>query len=39
MFSLIKGFYKLYFDKPVYKILIIGCDGSGKTVKNFKRHY
>jgi GTPase SAR1 family protein len=31
MISLIKGFYKQYFDKPCFKILIIGCEGSGKT--------
>lgn len=27
MFSLIKGFFNLFFDKPTYKILIIGIDG------------
>ena len=32
MISLIQGFWKSYFEKPGYKILIIGLDGSGKTV-------
>ena len=36
MFSLIQGFYKQYFDKPTYKILIIGLDGAGKTVSIYK---
>lgn len=27
MFSLFKGFFNLFFDKPTYKILIIGIDG------------
>jgi GTPase SAR1 family protein len=32
MISLARGFYKQYFEKPCFKILIIGCDGAGKTV-------
>ena len=32
MFGLIKGLYEYYFEKPTYKILIIGLDTSGKTV-------
>ena len=35
MFGLIKGFYDHYFSKPTYKILIIGLDNSGKTVRFF----
>ena len=31
MYSLVTGFYKWYFQKPEYKILIIGLDGAGKT--------
>jgi hypothetical protein len=34
MFGLIKGLYNLIFDKPTYKILILGLDGAGKTVKD-----
>ena len=33
MISLIKGIWQKYFDPPIYKILIIGLDGAGKTVK------
>lgn len=32
MFSLIKGYYDMYFQKPTYKILILGLDQTGKTV-------
>lgn len=32
MFSLIYGFYEYMFQKPSYKILIIGVDNAGKTV-------
>lgn len=32
MLSLIKGFWMKYFDPPLFKILIIGIDGAGKTV-------
>ena len=35
MFSLIQGYYHKFFDPPTYKILIIGMDGSGKTVLFF----
>jgi GTPase SAR1 family protein len=31
MFSLIRGFYHRYFDKPVFKVLFVGIDGAGKT--------
>ena len=33
MYTLLKGFYNMYFEKPTYKILIIGLDNAGKTVK------
>lgn len=33
MISLIKGIWQKYFDPPVFKILIIGLDGAGKTVR------
>lgn len=41
MLSLIKGFWMKYFDPPLFKILIIGIDGAGKTVLLFynKRLY
>ena len=32
MFSLLYGFYEYFFQKPSYKILIIGVDNAGKTV-------
>lgn len=32
MFSLLYGFYEYMFQKPTYKILIIGVDNAGKTV-------
>lgn len=35
MFSLLYGFYEYMFQKPNYKILIIGVDNSGKTVSLF----
>ena len=31
MYSLLSGFYKWYFEKPEYKVLILGLDGAGKT--------
>lgn len=34
MFSLIKGYYNMYFEKPTYKILIVGLDSAGKTVNS-----
>lgn len=34
MFTLIKGVWNKIFEKPTYKVLIIGLDGSGKTVIN-----
>lgn len=33
MISLIKGIWQKYFDPPIFKILIIGLDGAGKTVR------
>ncbi len=33
MFSLITGFYDSYFSIPTYRVLIIGDEKSGKTVK------
>jgi len=35
MISLLTGVYNRLFDSPTYKILIIGMDGSGKTVLNW----
>lgn len=32
MFSLIRGFVDYFFQAPQYKILIVGTEGSGKTV-------
>jgi GTPase SAR1 family protein len=32
MYSLISGFLNWYFDKPTYKLLIIGDEQSGKSV-------
>lgn len=32
MFSLIRGFADHFFQAPQYKILIVGTEGSGKTV-------
>lgn len=32
MYSLIKGFWDYYFETATYKVLIIGLDGSGKSV-------
>ena len=32
MITLIKGLWNMYFEKPTYKILIIGMDKAGKTV-------
>lgn len=32
MFSLLAGLWNSYFEKPTYKILIVGLDGAGKTV-------
>ena len=34
MFSLLKGFYDYMFQRPAYKILIIGVDNAGKTVSS-----
>lgn len=34
MISLLTNVYNSLFDSPTYKILIIGMDGSGKTVFN-----
>jgi len=31
MYSLLSGFYHYLFQKPTYKVLIIGLDGAGKT--------
>ena len=31
MYSLISGFYTWYFQKPEYKVLLVGLDGAGKT--------
>ena len=31
MFSLISGFYEQCTRKPTFKVLIVGCDNSGKT--------
>ncbi len=36
MFSLISGFLNWYFQKPTFKVLIIGEETSGKTVKKNK---
>lgn len=32
MFSLMSGFYNMYFSAQVYRILIVGEEKSGKTV-------
>ena len=32
MYYLIKGFYNMYFERPTFKVLIIGLEGAGKTV-------
>lgn len=32
MYSLLKGFYNMYFERPTFKVLIIGLEGAGKTV-------
>ena len=32
MFSLVSGFMNIILEKPLYKILIIGEEGAGKTV-------
>ena len=32
MFSLMSGFMNIILEKPLYKILIIGEESSGKTV-------
>lgn len=34
MFSLMYGFYEYMFQKPEYKVLMIGLDNAGKTVSN-----
>ena len=34
MFSLVSGFMNIILEKPLYKILIIGEEGVGKTVHN-----
>ena len=31
MYSLLSGFYQWYFQKPEYKVLMVGLDGAGKT--------
>ena len=31
MYSLVTGFYQYMTQKPSYKVLIVGLDGSGKT--------
>jgi ADP-ribosylation factor related protein 1 len=31
MFSLIKGLWKKYTEKPTYRLLILGLNGAGKT--------
>ena len=33
MFSLVSGFMNIMLEKPLYKILIIGEEGVGKTVR------
>lgn len=33
MFGLIKGLWDYYFQKPTIKILMVGLDNAGKTVK------
>lgn len=35
MYSLISGLYDMYFTTPTLKILIVGEESSGKTVRNF----
>ncbi len=32
MYSLFKAIWSVYFQKPIYKILVIGLNDSGKTV-------
>jgi len=36
MYSLLKGFYNMYFERPTFKVLIIGLEGAGKTVYYLK---
>ena len=36
MFSLVSGFMNIILEKPLYKILIIGEEGVGKTVFHYK---
>ncbi len=31
MFSLLYGLYQMYFEKPTYRVLMVGLDGAGKT--------
>ena len=31
MFSLIRGFYQMWTEKPSYKVIIIGLDNAGKS--------
>ena len=40
MFSLITGFINWYFSTPTYSLLIVGEEGTGKTVKTlFKNNF
>lgn len=33
MFSLISGFWNMLVENPTYKVLLIGLDDAGKTVR------